>query len=462
MYTGNYCVSTVSPINYTYTPQYQPVSNTEEISNGFQAVLSNTIYEATPPLPYQTSTEYPPYQTYPEYPQYQTDTEYPPYQTYPEYPSCKTDTEPPPINVTNNYPINSIPPVISVPPVATAQAVTGPSFLSRYYPIPESEVIPKIIEVRHIINNTNMSAKSDIEKYNFIESRFVDAFGKDFRIARDLFLPSSMYYMIGVEFNDTLGRHIENPEQVNRQRLHGNASTESIHDTIRNRFPTELTNRDLFLMVGQMRNEGVLDTASIRSLNNGGTRRLMDTLSMLRNYARFSVMPKDNMHRPLSLEERDRRWADLLNNAISIHDLLGTFNVWKEYGRVDVGADVTPFLVKHTGGELGENGLFKLDAHDDMDWNRLMDMMLAEFNEQDELVRRRLNDIDAAFTAGVGENIVLVDIPGAEENIESEYTPGAEENIVPEYTPGAEENLDTGDTDDNNTDEVVESNPEAA
>jgi hypothetical protein len=421
MYTENYCVTYVSPVNTAYVPQYPPITSNEEDNSSFQGVLADSICKATPPSPDAP----------------------PPYQAYSESPAAAV-YETVCVNVNNTCPIDSVPPVIKT------QEPAGPSYVSKYYPITEAEVIPKIIEVRHIINNENLAAKTEIERYNFIENRFVDAFGKDFMIARDLFLPSSMYYMIGVEFNDTLSRHIENPEQVNRQRLHGNASTEAIQDKIRDSFPADLTNGDLFRMVGQMRNEGVLDASSVRSVGEEGSRRLMDTLSVLKNYARYSVMPKDNLHKPLSLADRDSRWTNLLNKPVNLNYLLGTFNVWKIYDRVDIGEDTANFLVNHMGGILQENGLFVTYLPIDIDWNSLMDMMFAEFEEYDALVRDRLNEIDAMFNPAAGETV-----------IEGETT-GAEENLKIEESAGAEENLDNSDANDQYTYEVVESNPEAA
>jgi hypothetical protein len=355
----------------------------------------------------------------------------------------------------------------SIPPVITVQATSAPSYISKYYSIPESEVIPRLREVIQSINNVNMSGKTDIEKYNYIEKQFVDAFGRDFNIARDLFMPSSMYYMIGHTFHDTLGRHIDNPEQVNRQRLHGNASTDAIQDSIRNNFPADLTNRDLLHMVSRMRNEGVLDTASVR---NGGTNRIMDTLAVLRKYMRFSIKSDDfDGLRSLSPEERDRRWLDLLKSPVHVHDLLGTYNVWAEYGRVNVGQDAAPFLAKTTGGELDSNGLFILTNYpetvDSAWWNSYMDMLMAEYEEYDHLIQSRMSEINAGINFGAEKNIAAEGNPvesetaGVGESAGTPEAPAAGEGAGEGESVGAEENLDSEDSGDSNS---GESNQEAA
>jgi len=437
MYAENICINHITTENSNYS-QHHPVNHKPEDSSTFSEILTDTIQETTPSYPaYPTSSvsytdeieEINIYNTYPV-----DDDETEEVNLNNSYP---VDDEAGKVNTNNNvYPMNSVPPVIKPSPSSES------SYISQYYPISESEVILKIAEVRHAINSENLSLKTSIERYNFIENRFVEAFGKDFMIARNLNLPSSTFYMIGIEYNNTLNRHIENPEQVNRQRLYGNASTESVQNTIRNSFPANLTNRDLFLMVNQMRNAGVLDSASIRSLGANDAKRVMDTLALLNKYARFLTMPKDERSRALTIDERDRRWVDKLNDAVSTHDLLCTYNVWALYDRVNIDPDSTKFLINHMGGELGENGLFIVDAFDDIDWNRLMDMMFTEYGEYDALIQSRMNEINLAYSALNGSNVPV------EDNSEIEDSGAAEDNNVGNIIIGESENQSDDDFSD--------------
>jgi len=389
MYVDNYSVGYVTTENSVYATSNQPVNNNEEENGAFQGILADTINETAPTAQAQN----------------------------------------------NNTAIA----MDSVPPVIKTQGTAEPSYVSKYYPIPEDEVVSKIVEVRHIINNENMATKTDIEKYDFIENKFIDAFGKDFMIARDLNLPTSMFYMIGVEFNSTLGKHIENPEQTNRIRLHGNASTENIQEKIRESYPPELTNRDLFNMVGQMRSEGVLDTATVRS-PNAGSKPVMDTLAFLKNYARYLTMPKNNRHQVLSMQERDASWASMLDKPVNTYDLPRTYNVWVERGRVAVGADAAPFMVKFMGEELGADGKFILpgDPICDIEWEGLMNMMFGEFAEHNQLVRDRMNEIDAAYNASLGVGVITTAAVETEETLEVAEDSEAGESGVEETTAAAE------------------------
>jgi len=385
MYIDNVYVSQIVADNSVYASQNQPVTNEEaqQETSLFHGILEDTINE-TNPL-YATQAE-----------------------------------------STN---VNAAIAMDSVPPVIKTQESAGSSYIDKYYPIPESKVIETIREVRHVINNEDMAAKTEVERYDFIENRFIDAFGKDFMIARDLFIPSSMFYMIGVEFNDTLGKHIENPEQVNRQRLHGNASAEVIQEKIRNEYPPNeaLTNRNLFQMVGQMRSEGVLDTETVRNrMSEDGSRRIMDSLAFIKNYARYLTMPGNNRNMPMTMAERDRSWEKKLDDYINWYDLPRVYNTWKENGRMDIGADTAPFLVKNTGLELGDDGYFVVEHIPcDIEWTSLMDMMFAEMAEYDNLVRERMRAIDAEYYASMSA--------GAEAGIMSSamgVTAGAEETVA--------------------------------
>jgi len=319
----------------------------------------------------------------------------------------------------------------------------GLSGLSKYYPVSEDDVIPGLREIRRNINNADLSAKTDIEKYDWLENQFIDVFGKDFLMARNLNLPSSMYYIIGVEFNDQLNKHIDNPAQVNRERLHGDASTGEIQNSIRDKFPEQLTNRDLFLMVNEMRNVGVLDSDALRSLGVDGARRFMDTLNLLWSYARHMTQSDDPLS-SLSFEERDARWMNVLDKPFSMTDLLRLFNAWSTNNSVtmspNTGSFIAQFLIGATGNngpsntnsshnsvyangsaqgyEYGQAGHYESapgvyegvqgpsavygngsvgasnNDEEEKDWDAILSMMLTEMDEYDELIRSRMQMID--------------------------------------------------------------------
>ncbi|MCL2819930.1 MAG: hypothetical protein FWD38_03765 [Oscillospiraceae bacterium] len=418
MYIDNIYVSYVTAENSINPSQNQQVKGTENESSLFSEILTDSINESTPPHPVVTEC------------------------------TVKGADDVEGTNVNNTYPMDSVPPVIKT------QETAGSSYVSKYYPIPEDEVVQGISNVRHIINNTDLSAKTDVEKYDFIESKFIDKFGSDFMMARNLSLPSTMFYLIGVEFTDTLSKHIENPEQVNRERLYGDKSSDSIQDTIRDKYPADLTNRDLFLMVNEMRNSGVLDSASLRSVGAENVTRVIDTLGLIKNYTRFTERDSNNNLTPLSMEERDKKWLSIMNNRININELLYLHNVLKSSGRVNIGTDTAPFFVKHMGGVLDNNGYFILPGSGEADWDQLLDLLMSEMNEYDDFICDRMKLID-----GTPPTVVL-EAPGAEENIVTEDDTGVEEIPGTDETPGTEDY--TGEEGSNGAEENNSQQDEAA
>jgi hypothetical protein len=442
MYTDNACVSNVyNACNITAaynvsTPAYQPKKYTEELSSVFQDLLDDIVnadqamYQAYTPAPAAS-------------------------------PECTAPPAPPPVTPPQNTAAEAIHTYTPAPPVAPAVAATvestptnpvnntapvpastGVSYIDRYYTISEAEVVQEIRKLRHTINNTDLSTKTDVERYDWIENRFIDAFGKDFMMARNLSMPSSMFYMIGIEFNDTLNRHIDDPGQVNRQRLFGDASTEEIQRRINAKYPDEPTNRDLIMMVNEMRSAGVLDSNSIRSLGEGGIQRLMDTLRLLQNYVRFADMRGGGPIGPMSLKERDRRWAEILDNRANLKDVQFLHNLFKHRG-INTESDAVQFLVNFTGGVLDANGFFILPPGGSKNFDEEIRTLLASMDEYDELVRSRMALIDSEEYVPAGA-YGAINTPGAEagsevnENSEAEYGSGVEE-VPTEYGTGSED-----------------------
>ena len=336
------------------------------------------------------------------------------------------------------------------PPVAHSEApvenqgASGVFDIGSFYKIPEDKVVDSIREIRYHINKADLTEKTDIEKYEFIEGKFSDTFGQDFMMARNLSLPSSMFYMIGIEFNDTLHRILERPYEVNRERLYGDKSTGDIQSTIRDKYSKDLTNKDLFLMVNEMRSVGVLDTDALRSIGAQGANNVIDTLTLMRSYAKLSTQNSDDEIDKLTLEERDRRWIEMLNNPINRNNIFRLFNAWAKDGRFTIGMDVGNFIMNFLSGVRGSNGLFELlekkvlsgqtgpvyihlsgsgvgiegisfstgavgnvnkveeedDDLDDEDWDKMLRMMLKGMDDYDNLIRERMEYINSVEYTG--------------------------------------------------------------
>jgi len=335
---------------------------------------------------------------------------------------------------------------------------TGVFDIGSHYSISEEEVIPSIREVRSTINNTDLSEKTDVEKYDWIENKFVESFGSDFMMAHNLNLPSSMYYLIGVEYTDTLSKFISDPEQVNRQRLYGDATTTEIQNKIRDEYPETLTNGDLFLMVNDMRNAGVLDGNSLRSIGIEGTQRVLDTLGLIKSYSIYNTQAFNGEVRPLSIEDRDKRWMRILDDPVKVNNLLRLYNEWTKSGKVALDKETADFLVDFMGGKLGSDGLFILESfhggingnihgigygeRKEIDWDALLDQLLKEMDAHEEFVRGRMALIDAEDTPATQE------IPCAEENLGTEGVTGEEGSTGAEEFSSASESSSSSESSD--------------
>jgi hypothetical protein len=229
--------------------------------------------------------------------------------------------------------------------------------------------------------------------------------------------------------------------------LFGDASAEEIQRKISAKYPDELSNRDLIMKVNEMRNAGVLDSDSIRSLGDGG-QRLMDTLRLLQNYVRFADMRKGGTVGPLSFEERDRRWAEMLGNRANLNDVQFLHNLFKHRG-INTEKDAVSFLVNFTGGVLDANGFFILPPGGSKNFDEEIRMLLASMDEYDELVRSRMALIDSEeYVPLEAYGAVAGDVLGADEGLETDEGSGAEygagvEEASGEYGSGAEEGSGT-------------------
>ena len=398
------------------TSDYQPANNYESFSDilaGAYDLPDNNQNQCQLHLQHNEYTQNKEYSPLNEYPtnEYQAEG-YLPYEDYSHpanmiYPENSADAI---------YPADVIYPVDAIYPAALAAETkpTGAFNIDNYFPIAETEVISSLRSVRNIINDAELSGKTDIEKFDWIEAQFIELFGEDFMMARNLSLPSSMFYLIGVEFTDTLNRLFDNPGEVNRMRLHGDKSTEEIMNLIREQFPEELSNRDLLLMVNEKRSLGLLDSDSLRTMGEENARNLIDTLGLLKSYIQLSIRQPDEMDTTFTFEERDRRWIELLSQAASANDMKRMFNAWVMHGK-EVSEEAARFIENVLGGVRGPDGLFIINedtggsygefggiftgrfippAREEPDWASLLNLILNGMQEHEDFIRDRMRMID--------------------------------------------------------------------
>jgi hypothetical protein len=277
--------------------------------------------------------------------------------------------------------------------------------ISDHYKVPLEEVLPTLKQLRQELESKDFHGMTDFEIYEYIENRFIQTFGEDFRMAQHLglddpisncpeFLNFNNKLVIGafsgneetsaffasldrnnrVEIPEHIQkqmtlqhsynfRHIANTfdyilqghfgdyvggpnftRDVNRARLFGDMSRDEIMDTIRAKYPENLTYRDLALMTGEMYDVGVLGSRW------GG----------FGDYAEYN--PDGSLKRMLSQNEHNENIIKNLNLPIRISDLVKGYNYVVQHLRRGESMpqgmlESRDFLIKYLGAVMGPNGL---------------------------------------------------------------------------------------------------------
>ena len=225
-----------------------------------------------------------------------------------------------------------------------------------HYPLPPEGVSPILDKLQEEIRNSHYSGMSNKEIYEFIESKFIDAFGEDFMIGFNLLqiVPGSgmfnnpnremsnyEFVEIGYIFNDLVSDKIglDEMHKVNRERLYGNKSDMEIVDAIIAKHPQRLTNRCLASITSEMYSVGLPD--------NIGFYKYVDK--------QFEKYGDNNMSDWSDFEEV---WNSLLSKPANVQEMAFMHNgALRDDGKNPFVIRVRDILVK-LGAILGPNGYF--------------------------------------------------------------------------------------------------------
>ena len=151
---------------------------------------------------------------------------------------------------------------------APAGAVREKFDVRNHYTMPPEDVKPVLNRLQDEIRTTNLSGMSKQQAYEWIENKFIEAFGNDFMIGFNLLqvipgfemtndpnraMSNYEYVDIGYKFNDLVSSSIGFGEmqKINRERLYGNKSDMEVIDAIIAKHPMRLTNRCLALITAE-------------------------------------------------------------------------------------------------------------------------------------------------------------------------------------------------------------------
>ena len=229
--------------------------------------------------------------------------------------------------------------------------------ITDYYPFSEvsaEEISSMLSEISQEIRDADFTGKTNIEKYDWIENKYVERFGKDFMLAYSLQLEgmseeSKALCSIGAHFKSSVAAQFRGspvtPQQVNRERLYGGMSVTEIQNTIREKYPMRLTNRDFMLLMEEMDSVGVCGKMA----------------GALNNYVHITSVGFDKNGALLKEATDYDKWISKLNKPADLAILFGDYNIdragilsSRAYGR-----DELEFLVNALGATLRRDGFLE-------------------------------------------------------------------------------------------------------
>ncbi|MCL2663804.1 MAG: hypothetical protein FWE83_10850, partial [Oscillospiraceae bacterium] len=258
-------------------------------------------------------------------------------------------------------------------PPAFTPALPGrqnePFNIRNHYTMPPEEVRPLLKQLEDEFNTVDFFGMSGVGVYNFIENRFIEAFGEDFMMGFNLLMvvpgnnmfnnPDRVmsnyeYVDIGHSFRDMVSGVVGYGEMlnINRTRLFGDMSNGDITDAVIAKYPQAKTNRHLALIESELRSVGI-DSFSVG--------RLVDKFVIGSN-----ELPWDDNYPCWT--EFEERWNKLLDGRADVQRLAALHNEdlieAKSNPRIVQNVMRTKDLLLKLGAVLGPDGLF-IDPDED-------------------------------------------------------------------------------------------------
>ena len=321
--------------------------------------------------------------------------------------------------------------------VAMVRTIT-PFDIRNYYALHTPEQIHDLLmHARWTLLPGVLSGMTDVEKYDTIENWFIETFGENFMKAyhigaisddyRELICENLSvgfgkkdYWHIGRTFNEIINRNlggVNNAREVNRQRLYGDMSNDEIQDAIRAKFPDKLTNRDLFMMFGEMQSVGVFND---EFHSNASTSTI---LHWYRSHS-IQILRTDGTWCGKTIP-----WESVLNMPVNKQLLFGVYNDVVYVGRCPPSQDARNFLTRFFGGEIGNGGYFKnaFNIRKDTEFFNLVAIIagLLEKEKDNEtpsvvpdLLAQFMDDLDEHDDRRAGERLESLSMQGIREMLE--------------------------------------------
>ena len=281
----------------------------------------------------------------------------------------------------------------SVFSAASAVRTNEPFSIRNYYDMPPEEVQPMLKQLEDEIFSADYSGMSGVDVYNFIENKFIEAFGEDFMMGFNLLrvvpgnnmfnnpdrvMSNYEYVDIGHSFRDMVSGMVGYGEMlnINRTRLFGDMSDSDIVDAIIAKYPQSKTNRCLAMIEGELLSVGI-DSFSVV--------RLVDKLVIGSN-----EFPWDDNYPCWT--EFEERWNRLLDGRADVQRFAALHNGDLIEARTNPGVVQnvmrTKDILLKLGAVLGPDGLF-IDPDEDKSIE-----LNVEIGGTGDLIDDFLNDLE--------------------------------------------------------------------
>ena len=271
--------------------------------------------------------------------------------------------------------------------------------ISDHYKVPLEEVVPALRKLEAELKAFNFSGMTDIEIYDYVESRYIEVFGEDFRMAYHLgvddpksncpnfnslsynmvnnlirtggydsntgkLLDSANFRSIFNSFNSILRDHFseyvggyDRTRDINRERLYGDLDKFEIMDAIRAKYPESLTYRDLALMTSEMYDVGLTSFA-------------------MRGYGDFCDEYNPDGSRKQTQNEFNESVIRKLDLPVDVSSILSGYNYAVQNLRAgetlsQASFDLRDFAIRYFGAVMDPNGLFLINEKVDIDLQNL-------------------------------------------------------------------------------------------
>ena len=265
--------------------------------------------------------------------------------------------------------------------------------ITQHFTMSKEDAAELLEEVLKAIRAADFSGMTDVEIYTWIERQYIEAFGENFRLDRASIGHPGRGICYNFSFHDigdsfygeifSQFRLMAAAQATNRVRLFPGMSTSEIQQTIRDRYPKTLTNRELFFMLNEMESVGVDFGVAEFARDIPGMIVLLEvrsTFDPLVDYVKHNERANNFLNGFRSIKDFDRVRELILDQPADYSHLFSGFNLYHSWANSVFIRDhffgARDLLVDFFGAQICENDRLEPDS--------LLELFLASQDREEE------------------------------------------------------------------------------